>query len=86
MEIVKVTTKRYKVVSAAEKPFMGFKFYREGREKWGQSVQRTCFNCNRKFKDEDDIYLVILKGTYNHLLCKECNDIALADLKKEGVI
>lgn len=84
MEVIKVTKKIYKVLQVAEKPFLKFGQFRATRERIGLSVQRYCFNCNRKFKDDDDIYLVMLKGTLNKLFCKECHDKALNDLNKKG--
>lgn len=84
MEVVKITKKVYEVRVAINKPFTKFGRYKELRELRNQSVQRCCFNCSHKFSDDDDIYVVMLKGTHNHLFCKECNDKALADLKKGG--
>ena len=83
MEVIKITKKTYKVLDAVDKPFLKFGQFRKSRESIGLSVQRLCFNCNHKFKEEDDVYLVILKGTLNKLFCKECNDKALNDLRKE---
>ena len=84
MEVVKVTKKAYKVLNAVNKPFLKFGQFRKSRESIGLSVQRLCFNCNHKFKDDDDVYLVMLKGTLNKLFCKSCNDKALADLQEGG--
>nr|DAI43723.1 MAG TPA: DNA REPAIR HELICASE RAD25, SSL2, PRE-INITIATION COMPLEX, RNA POLYMERASE.0A [Caudoviricetes sp.] len=85
MEVIKIIKKTYKVVYAVDKPFLKFGQFRATREYLGLSVQRNCFNCGRKFKDEDDIYLIILKGTLNKFFCQECNDKALSDLKKEDL-
>ena len=82
MEVIKITKKTYKVLNAVDKPFLKFGQFRKSRESIGLSVQRCCFNCNHKFKDDDDVYLVMLKGTLNKLFCKECNDKALKDLAK----
>lgn len=84
MDVVKVTRKAYKVLSTVDKPFMKFGVFRETREKLGLYVESKCFCCDQKFDDNDDIYLVILKGTHNRLFCKECNDSALFDLPKGG--
>lgn len=84
MEVVKVITKRYKVVSAVNKPFMRFGIYRHSRQDIGLSFEDKCFNCDHKFDNEENVYLVILKGTLNHLFCKKCNDMALLDLQKGG--
>lgn len=83
MEVIKITKKTYEVLDAVDKPFLKFGQIRKSRESIGLPVQRLCFNCNHKFKEEDDVYLVMLKGTPNKLFCKECNDKALADLRKE---
>lgn len=84
MEVIKITKKTYKVLHAVNKPFLKFGQFRKARESIGLSVQRLCFNCNHKFKEDDDVYLVMFKGTGNKLFCKECNDKALNDLKKGG--
>ena len=83
MIVEKKTIRRYEVLNAVEKPFLKFGQFRKSRESIGLSVQRCCFNCNHKFKDDDDVYLVMLKGTLNKLFCKECNDKALNDFNKE---
>ena len=83
MEITKVTKKVYKVSNAVTRPFMKFGRFREVREMYGMKVQRNCFNCNKKFINDDDIYLVATTGG-NKLLCGKCNDIALNDLKEKG--
>ena len=84
MEAVKIIEKKYEVLQAVDKPFLKFGQIRKSRESIGLSVQRLCFNCNHKFKDDEDVYLVILKGTLNKLFCKSCNDKALNELKKGG--
>ncbi len=84
MEVVKVTRKVYKCLNAFEEPFSKFGKFRETRERLGLSVQRCCFNCRHKFKEDEDIYLAMFKGTLNHFLCKDCNDKALSDLRKEA--
>lgn len=84
MEVIKITRKTYRVLHAVEKPFLKFGQFRKVRESIGLSVHRYCFNCNHKFKEDDDVYLVMLKGTLNKLFCKKCNDKALNDLKKGG--
>ena len=82
MIVEKKTIRRYEVLHAVEKPFLKFRQFRITRERIGLPVQRCCFNCNHKFKEDDDVYLVMLKGTLNKLFCKECNDKALKDLAK----
>lgn len=84
MEVIKITKKTYKVLHVVDKPFLKFWQFRKSKESIGRTVQRRCFNCNHKFEDDDNVYLVMLKGTLNKLFCKECNDKALADLRKEA--
>lgn len=84
MEVIKITKRTYEVLHAVDKPFLKFGQFRKTRESIGLPVQRLCFNCNHKFKEDDDVYLVMLKGTLNKLFCKSCNDMALNDLKKGG--
>ena len=79
MIVEKKTIRRYEVLQVTSKPFWKFGAFRKTRERIGLSVQRCCFNCNHKFKDDDDVYLVMLKGTLNKLFCKECNDKALKE-------
>ena len=81
MEITKVTKKVYKVLNVTRKPYLKFGLFKESRLKYNLSVQKTCFNCNKKFHDEDDTYLAMTnKG--NKLLCEECAKIAIADILK----
>lgn len=84
MEVIKIIRNAYKVMNAVDKPFTKFGKLRETRERLGLKVQRRCFNCGHKFNDDEDIYLAMFRGTLNHFLCKNCNDKALEDLKKEA--
>ena len=83
MEVVKITRTTYECLNAVDRPFSKFGRFRENRERLGLKVQRRCFNCGHKFAEDDEIYLAMFKGTLNHFLCKNCNDIALNDLRKE---
>ena len=83
MIVEKKTIRRYEVLHAVEKPFLKFWQFRKSRESIGFPVQRCCFNCGRKFKDDDDVYLVMLKGTHNRFFCKDCNNKALKDLSNK---
>lgn len=84
MRVVKITKKEYEVINAVENPFSKFGEFKKTRESIGLSVQRRCFNCGHAFKEDEDIYLTMFKGTLNHFLCKNCNDKALEDLQKGG--
>lgn len=83
MEITKVIKKNYRVLDVVERVFMKFKMFKEVREKCGMKVPRTCFNCNKKFMDDDDMFLAITTGG-NKFLCGQCYNIALNDLKEKG--
>ena len=73
MELVKVTRKHYKILQVPEEPFMNYGKFREIRERLGLKVQRTCFKCERKFKDSEDAFLIFTnKG--NKLVCDKCHD------------
>ena len=83
MEVVKITRKVYKVIQATSRPFAKFDTFRKVRESRGLSCEKSCFNCGHKFKEEEDVYLVMLTNIPNRFFCKECNDKALLDLNKE---
>ena len=83
MEVVKITKKVYKVMQATSRPFAKFDTFRKVRESRGLSCEKSCFNCGHKFKEEEDVYLVMLTNIPNRFFCKECNDKALLDLNKE---
>ena len=84
MIVEKKTIRRYEVLNVAPYPFWKFGTFRKLREdRLGLSVDKCCFNCNRKFKDDDDIYPVMIKGTHNRFFCKDCNNKALKDLSNK---
>ena len=83
MEIIKTTKKVYKVLDITREPFMKFETFREAREHIGFSVQRTCFNCHKKFIDADNIYLAITTGG-NKLLCEECANEIKKEIEREN--
>lgn len=83
MKVVKIIRQEYEVENASAKPFMKFGAFRATREKLGLSAIMRCFNCGYKFKDEDDTYIILFKNAPNQLFCKNCNDNALEDLRKE---
>ena len=80
MEVVKITRKVYKVIQATSRPFAKFGRFKKVRESIGLSCEKSCFNCGHKFKEEEDVYLVMMTNTPNRFFCKECNDKALLDL------
>lgn len=78
MEFEKITRQRIKVVEAVRKPFMKYGFFRKTRENLGLHCNKTCFKCGRKFKDEDDAFLIITnKG--NKIICESCNTECCAE-------
>lgn len=86
MKVVKIIRQEYEVENVVDKPFAKFGMFRKIRERFGLSIQRQCFSCGRKFKDDEDIYLATFIGTLNHFLCKSCNDKALEDLRNEETV
>lgn len=82
MIITKTITHHYEVLDVSAKPFMKFGTFRQTRERLNLKIEKTCFNCGHKFKDEENTYLAILKGSLNKLLCEECNKKALQDINK----
>lgn len=82
MEIIKIKKRVYKVLDITREPFMKFGVFRGARERIGCSVQKTCFNCHKKFTDSDDVYMAITTGG-NILLCEKCAKIAIKDLNSE---
>lgn len=81
MEITKITKRTYIVSQVIEKPFMKFGVFRQSREKLGLNVEKTCFCCGHKFFDDEDVFLAFFKNTHNRLLCENCNQKALIELK-----
>ena len=64
-------------------PAENFEAFREAREKYGLSVQRKCFCCDKTFKDDDKVRLVTVRGG-NKLFCPNCAAQAEEQLKKEN--
>lgn len=87
MEVVKITKKVYKAVGCEEGHFFGtFAHFKELRESFNLSVQKTCFCCGHKFQPEDFISLACFdKGLGNKFLCQKCKDIALKDLGDKNI-
>lgn len=70
MEIIKTT--KYNVADVFKRPLSTFGSFRQTREDFGLSVQRKCFRCNRKFADEENIYIAVVKNVGNKLFCQQC--------------
>lgn len=83
MKVIKITIREYEILHVTEKPFMKFGAFKEIRNRLNLSVESRCFNCDKRFQDDEDIYLSMVKGMPNRLLCKRCHDIALNDQKNK---
>lgn len=71
MIITKTTTKKHEVRHIACN-FMLYGTYRKAREKYRLSIQKTCFQCNKKFADEDMVHLVFIVKGKNQFFCDAC--------------
>lgn len=83
MEIKKTITRTYVVSSAIRKPFMKFGTFRKVRETHQLRVEKTCFCCGHRFKDDEDIFIVFFKNTHNRLFCHKCNECALKEVEEK---
>lgn len=87
MEVVKITKKIYKAVGCEKGHIFGtFANFKELRERFNLSVQKTCFCCGCKFQPEDYISVACFdNGVGNRFLCQKCKDIALKDLGDKNI-
>lgn len=87
MKVVKITKKIYKAVGCEKGHVFGtFAYFKELRESYNLSVQKTCFCCGRKFQPEDYISVACFdNGVGNRFLCQKCKDIALKDLGDKNI-
>ena len=51
-----------------------------------KSFTDECFNCHRKFKDDDPLYIANTWHSGNIYLCKKCMEIAKKDLDEEKIL
>lgn len=59
--------------------FSSYERFRETREKYGLTVQKTCFRCNEKFKDGDMMHLAFMVKSKNRLICGKCKAEAISE-------
>ena len=86
MEIIKTTvikkTKVYKIKAVAWARPLPYKKVKDAHK----SFTDECFNCHRKFKDDDPLYIANTWHSGNIYLCKECMKIAKKDLDEEKIL
>lgn len=71
MKIIKSyrVVKNYEIQSLFPKSFnWQFRKLKEISKK----VQSTCFVCNHKFGEDEEVYLMAIVGTTNKLICSNC--------------
>ena len=80
MEIIKTTTRTYKV-QAVQRSFCKFdEQFRTARLRFHNDKSMCCFNCGYHFQEGDDIGVFVMKEGGNKLGCDSC---ALEALKEE---
>ena len=84
MEVTETKVTKINIQCAGEEPFFNFGKFIKIRCDLGMHTDNMhhCLVCGRKFKDDENIYLVITDHG-NRLVCKECNKKILETLKKE---
>lgn len=85
--MIVVTKKYYTLVDVFPTCFpLNFTKLSESREKLGLKVQKTCFNCKRKFSDDERLYVGVFNNhAGNKFLCEECWKTAMRELGKEPI-
>lgn len=78
-KITKVITKNYSVTSCRK--FMTYKDLKEARS--DMHTPSTCFCCERKFKDEEVVYLGRIPGELNKIFCSDCGKKIEKSLKED---
>jgi hypothetical protein len=80
MKLTKIIPSHRKTIYAlwCRKDFMLFGVFKQAREKYGMSVQSTCFWCRHPFEPETKMALACIKEHGNKLLCEKCADELLA--------
>lgn len=69
LTIEKRHTRQYCITDAHE--FMDFKTFVNAR-KGLRNTPKTCFVCNHKFFDSEQIYLAAVLGDRNRIVCEHC--------------
>jgi hypothetical protein len=68
-DVVKTTKYKYSSIVFDVFEFGG---YKDARDKLGMSIQKTCFVCNRRFSDNDNLALLNHGNKDNKLCCDSC--------------
>lgn len=79
-KITKVTTRHYYVTFV--RPFMAYKKFCVARNGI-KHTPSTCFNCGRKFRDDETIYLGAVKKQPNKIFCEDCGSNIKKSLENE---
>ena len=54
------------------------------RKVYDRTVQNTCFRCGRKFKDDDNIWIVFSHEKGNRFICEECANEIKKEIEREN--
>ena len=82
MHINKVTKKSYRVLQAVPRIMWIYKDFVRTRQRVGMTSTKTCFMCGHKFKDDDNLHLIITDHG-NKIVCEKCNNEVLRRLNNE---
>ena len=69
--VVKRTVRKYEVTFVRR--FMTYAKFREARRGM-ENTPRVCFYCGNEFKDDEHIYLGMVKGHLNQIFCECCGE------------
>ena len=69
--VVKRTIRKYEVTFVRR--FMTYAKFREARRGM-ENTPRVCFYCGEKFKDDEHIYLGMVKNSLNQIFCECCGE------------
>lgn len=79
--VVRRTVRKYEVTYIRR--FMTYAKFREARRGM-ENTPRVCFYCGAEFKDDEHIYLGMVKNSLNQIFCECCGEKISAVLN-EGV-
>jgi len=71
MEIVKTKKTIYKIKTVATTPLIYSKNFEEIRKGFKNKF-KTCFKCNKRFKYDDEMYILFMFNNGNKVVCKNC--------------
>jgi DNA-directed RNA polymerase subunit RPC12/RpoP len=75
---------QYMVEKIISNPLMMVGNFRKVREEYAMTVQNTCFRCGRKFKDDDNIWIVSSHEKGNRFICEECANEIKKEIEREN--